>query len=290
VFLSRQPDLALSRSQAARLIKLQQIRVNGRPVKPSYQVQKGDLIQGNLPEPEPLELVPEEIPLDILYEDESILVLNKPAGLVVHPAPGHARGTLVHALIGHGRQLSGIGGVQRPGIVHRLDRDTSGVMLVAKTDRAHQALSAQLKNREVLKEYLAVVHGTFEEKAGTVSTVIGRHARDRKKMSTLPRRGRPAITSYQVVEEFPGYSVVKVKIQTGRTHQIRVHMKYLNHPVVGDPLYGRGVKDHPLIRRQALHAKRIAFKHPVTGTPVEFEAPLPEDMGNLLEKLRARRA
>jgi 23S rRNA pseudouridine1911/1915/1917 synthase len=262
--------------------------VNGRLVKPSYQVQTGDWIQIDLPEPEPLELIPEEIPLDILYEDEVMIVLNKPAGLVVHPAPGHPTGTLVHALLSHCQNLSGIGGIQRPGIVHRLDRDTSGVMLVAKTDQAHQNLSTQLKNREIKKEYLAVVHGIFKDKKGTLSTVIGRHIRDRKKMSVFTRQGRPAVTSYEVIEEFQDYSLVKIQIYTGRTHQIRVHMKYLNHPVVGDPLYGRGTKDQALIRRQALHAKSIAFKHPITGHPLEFEAPLPQDMKNLLEKLRTQ--
>lgn len=261
--------------------------MNGRPVKPSYEVQVGDWIEVDLPEPEPLELVPEEIPLDILYEDEALIVLNKPAGLVVHPAPGHPKGTLVHALLAHCQNLSGIGGVQRPGIVHRLDRDTSGVMLIAKTDQAHQSLSTQLKNREIIKEYLAVVHGIFKDKKGTLSTVIGRHTHDRKKMSVFTRQGRPAVTSYEVIEEFPNYSLVKIQIHTGRTHQIRVHMKYLNHPVVGDPLYGRGAKDQALIQRQALHAKRITFKHPVTDHPLEFVAPLPQDMKNLLEKLRA---
>lgn len=275
----------MSRSQAAKLIKLRQVQVNARIVKPSYEVQKGDLVRVTLPEPEPLELVPEEISLDILYEDDSIIVLNKPAGLVVHPAPGHTRGTLVQALLSHCQNLSGIGGVQRPGIVHRLDRDTSGVMLIAKTDQAHHALSTQLKNREILKEYLAIVHGIFKDKSGTLSTIIGRHVHDRKKMSTFTRKGRSAITLYEVVAEFPGYSLVKIKIQTGRTHQIRVHMKYLGHPVVGDPLYGRGAKDHFLIQRQALHAKLIAFKHPSTGNLMKFEAPLPEDMKNLLEKL-----
>jgi 23S rRNA pseudouridine1911/1915/1917 synthase len=277
----------LTRSRIQHLIRAGHVRIDEREVKPNSKVQPGDRIILTLPPPEPSEIRGEEIPLDIVYEDESLLVVNKPPGLVVHPAAGHRAGTLVNALIHHCGSLTQIGGVERPGIVHRLDKDTSGLMAVAKTDPAYQSLSSQIRNRTLVRKYLAVVRGHMKPKSGTIETEIGRHAKDRKRMSVRTRRGREAVTAYLVLEEFPGYSLVEATLGTGRTHQIRVQFTHIGHPVVGDPVYGRAKS--PWIGRQALHAHSIQFAHPEDGRVMNFLAPLPKDMETLIEKLKEGR-
>lgn len=288
-FVLAKEEIPLSRSQVRKRILEGEITVNAQPVKPGYWLKPCDVITVRLPEPRPSTLVAENIPLEIIYEDEHLLVLNKPAGMVVHPAPGHDEGTLVHALLFHCRQLSGIGGVQRPGIVHRLDRDTSGVMLVAKTDSAHAGLSAQLSSRELTRLYCAVVHGRFRSLSGNIEAPIGRHRRDRKKMAVVQEQGRYALTHYRVVEQFSRHAVVQIELKTGRTHQIRVHMQHIHHPVVGDTMYGNASKNNLNMPRQALHAQRLTFLHPATHEKMSFETQLPEDMQQLIEKLRAMR-
>ena len=239
----------------------------------------------DLPEPAEADPEPEEIPLDILFEDEDLLVINKPKGMVVHPAPGHESGTLVNALLHHcGDSLSGIGGVKRPGIVHRLDKDTSGLMLAAKTDRAHASLAAQLGDHSLHRVYAALLIGTPRPAEGVVDLPVGRHPRDRKKMAAGVPGGRSAVTRYRVLESFPGYSYAECVLETGRTHQIRVHMASLGHPVAGDPLYG-GKCALPL-SSQCLHAREICFRHPVTGEDMTFSCPLPPEFSAVLQKLR----
>jgi 23S rRNA pseudouridine1911/1915/1917 synthase len=287
-YVLKQEDIDFSRSQVRKFILDGAITVNGHVMKPGYWVKAFDEITVTLPEPRPSSLVAEAIPLDIVYEDAQLLVINKPPGMVVHPAPGHAEGTLVHALLHHCQNLSGIGGIQRPGIVHRLDRDTSGVMLVAKTDDAHQHLSAQLSRHDITRIYYAVVHGRFAALSGTIEVPIGRHRGDRKKMAVVPKEyGRDAVTLYQVLEQYSGYTLLKIQLKTGRTHQIRVHLKHVQHPVVGDPVYGIASKNNLGMPRQALHAKCISFLHPTTEEQMSFETSLPEDMEQLLEKLRS---
>jgi len=289
-FVLEQEPIHLSRSQIRKLILEAAITVNGQAVKPGYWIKPADVITIIVPEPRPSELAAEAIPLDILYEDDQLLVVNKPAGMVVHPAPGHDEGTLVHALLHHCQNLSGIGGVQRPGIVHRLDRDTSGLMVVAKTDEAHQHLSDQLSRREVTRIYYTVVHGRFSALAGHIDASIGRHRKDRKKMAVVPEEyGRDALTLYQVLEQYAAHTLLKVQLKTGRTHQIRVHLKHIQHPVVGDPVYGRSSSKNLGMSRQALHAKGLRFLHPGTGQEMEFDTDLPEDMASLIEKLRVMR-
>lgn len=296
-FLS-QTDFNLSRSQAKKLIEEKAILLNQKSAKPSVHLKQGDLITGTLPEPKPLSLEPEATPLHILYEDPSILVVDKPAGMVVHPAAGNPSGTLVNALLYHCQDLGGINGVLRPGIVHRLDKDTSGVMVVAKDDQAYHHLLRQFKNRIVEKVYLAIAYGTFHQAEGLIESAIGRHPKERKRMSTRTKRGRIAITRWKVVENLAGFSLLEIYPQTGRTHQIRVHLSSLGHPLLGDPLYGRkgkpGSIQDPVLKecvrrlnRQALHAYRLAFDHPRTGERVQFEAPLPQDMQDVLEWLRS---
>lgn len=287
-FVAAQQGIVLSRSQVRNLILEGLITVNGKPVKAGYRLKMGDVVDVSVPEARPSTLVAEQIPLEILYEDAALLVINKPAGLVVHPAPGHEEGTLVHALLHHCQALSGIGGVQRPGILHRLDRDTSGVMLVAKTDAAHTHLSAQLSTRELTRIYYAVVHGRFSALSGSIDAPIGRHRADRKKMAVTQTHGREAVTHYQVLEQFPDHTLLHVQLKTGRTHQIRVHLKHIKHPVVGDPVYGNASKNNLDMSRQALHAKSITFVHPSTGERMSFETSLPDDMQRLIEKLRTR--
>jgi 23S rRNA pseudouridine1911/1915/1917 synthase len=297
-FLS-QIDLDLSRSQAKNLIDKQVILLNQKSTKPSVHLKQGDLISGSLPKPEPLSLKPEPIPLNILYEDPSIIVLDKSAGMVVHPAAGNPSGTLVNALLCHCQDLSGINGVLRPGIVHRLDKDTSGVMVVAKDDQAYHHLIKQFKNRTVEKLYLALAHGKFTESEGLIDAAIGRHPKERKRMSTRTKKGRAAITRWKRVENLDGFCLLEIYPQTGRTHQIRVHLSSMGHPLLGDPLYGRkgrpgSIQDLVLkecvrrMSRQALHAHRLAFDHPRTGERVQFEAPLPQDMKDVLEWLRSK--
>ena len=287
MFLLEQEGVSCSRSHLRKLILDGEVTVNGQPAKPGYWMKESDVVVCTFPAPRPLSLTAEQIPLDILFEDEQVIVLNKPAGMVVHPAPGHDTGTLVHALLHHCQDLSGIGGVQRPGIVHRLDRDTSGVMLVAKTDTAHQHLSEQLKSRELTRIYTAIVHGHVKDLNGHIEAPIGRHPKDRKKMAVVPEeKGRYALSLYRVVHHYKDYTEVDVELKTGRTHQIRVHMKHIHHPVVGDPVYGVSSRNNLHMSRQALHARVIRFLHPVSGEPMKFATSLPDDMQRVLEKLR----
>ncbi|MGE5593529.1 MAG: RluA family pseudouridine synthase [Betaproteobacteria bacterium] len=283
--------LALSRSAAQRLIDEGRALVDGERAKAARRVRAGDVVTVELPESRPLDVAPENLPLDILYEDGDIIVINKPRGLVVHPAAGNWSGTLVNALLAHCRDLSGIGGKIRPGIVHRLDKDTSGVIVVAKNDAAHLALSRDLKERAVEKTYLAIVHGVPRAKRGVINAPIGRHPLHRKRMAVVPEgQGRAALTEYEVLEELGGHALLKVHPVTGRTHQIRVHLAHIGHPIVGDPVYGgrRGKpSDWPEISGQALHAASVSLDHPRTGERMTFTAPLPTDMRRLLARLRS---
>lgn len=264
------PDF--SRARIQQLIRNGYILLNNARTKAGTKIHAGDCISIDEPPPPPSTAEPEDIALDILYEDSDILVLNKPAGLVVHPAAGNWRGTLVNALLHHRQSLSGVGGGQRPGIVHRLDKETSGCMVVAKNDAAHIALSQQFASRDVIKTYLAIVSGHLRKKSGTIESAIGRHPVHRKKMAVLPK-GRAAKTDYRVRQELPGASLVECRPHTGRTHQIRVHLKQIGHPLLGDRLYG----GKPLAARHLLHAWKLAFRHPGTREPVEFVSPIPND-------------
>ncbi|NQU16767.1 MAG: RluA family pseudouridine synthase [Candidatus Saganbacteria bacterium] len=275
-FLVSKADL--TRSRIKNLIESGNILVNNKLSKPGYKIRPEDNISVSIPEPQKMTLKPEEIPLCILYEDRDIVVINKARGLTVHPGAGRHSGTLVNALLHHCKDLSGIGGVERPGIVHRLDKDTSGVLVVAKNDKAHQNLSKQFKNREVEKTYLALVEGKVKKDVGTICERIGRHTVNRKKMAVVTVEGkmsREAVTHYKVLKRLERRTLLELKIETGRTHQIRVHLKYIGYPVVGDPLYGKG-------KAQLLHAYKIKFTHPVTGKEMEFEAALPKDMLKLI--------
>jgi len=295
-FLS-EADLNLSRSHAKHLIQKYHILLNQKPTKPSAHLKAGDRISGSLPPPESFSLEPELLPLTILYEDSSLIVIDKPSGMVVHPAYGNPSGTLVNALLYHCKDLAGINGVLRPGIVHRLDKDTSGVMVVAKEDEAFHHLTKQFRNRNVEKVYLAIVYGKFGQDEGLIDSAIGRHPSERKRMSTRTRKGRAAVTRWKKVEEFECCTLLEIYPQTGRTHQIRVHLSSIGHPVLGDPLYGRkgrpgAIRDPVLkecvkrINRQALHAQRLKFTHPRKEEGVQFVAPIPEDMKEALEWLR----
>jgi 23S rRNA pseudouridine1911/1915/1917 synthase len=295
-FLS-ETHLNLSRSRAKNLVEKHLILLNQRPTKPSAHVKTGDEVSGFLPEAKPLSLKPEPLPLTILYEDPSIIVIDKPSGMVVHPAYGNPSGTLVNALLYHCKDLEGINGVLRPGIVHRLDKDTSGVMVVAKEDQAFHHLTKQFKSRTVEKVYSAIVYGKFGPSEGLIDSAIGRHPTERKRMSTRTKRGRAAVTRWKKVEEFDGCTLLEIFPQTGRTHQIRVHFSSIGHPVLGDPLYGRkgrpgAIRDFMLkecvkrINRQALHAQRLKFTHPRTEERMEFVAPIPQDMKEALAWLR----
>ncbi len=276
-----------SRSLAQKLIEGGLVKVNGRETDKHYKVREGDLIDYTVPPPRKLVVQPENIPLDIRYEDADIIVLSKPPGMVVHPSYGHYSGTLVNALLAHTKDLSGIGGVLRPGIVHRLDKDTSGLMLIAKNDFAHRALSRQLKERKVRRSYLALVHGRFREPEGTIEAPIGRSVRHRKKMAVHAPVAREAISRYRVLKEIGDCTLVEVSLETGRTHQIRVHMAYAHHPVIGDPVYGYRKEKNALgLKRQFLHAYRLRFAHPRTGEEMEFVDELPEDLTAALEKLK----
>lgn len=283
VFVAEQVE-QLSRSVVKSLINEGQVLVNGARQKASYHVREGDEISIEIPEPQVLELVPRDIPLEIIYQDEDLAVINKPKGLVVHPAHGNWDYTMVNALLYHIKDLSGINGQIRPGIVHRLDKDTSGVMVVAKNDVAHRSLAAQIKDHSIKREYIALVHGTIKENLGTIDAPIGRSKNDRKKMAVIAD-GRPAVSKYQVLERYHNYSLIKVELLTGRTHQIRVHFAYIKHPVVGDPLYSSG-KKHFNLDSQALHAHLLGFNHPRTGKYLEFTSPLPEYFQEILVSLR----
>ena len=269
-----------SRSYIQKIMKEGYVKVNQKPVKSNYRLSFGDSVEVTLPEAKEPDIVPENIPLDILYEDQDIIMINKPKQMVVHPAPGHYSGTLVNALMYHcGVELSGIKGCMRPGIVHRIDMDTTGSLVVCKNDKAHQSLSEQLKVHSKRRIFVTNVQGNIKEDSGTVNAPIGRHPTDRKKMSTHCKNGRDAVTHYKVVKEKNGHSLVSLILETGRTHQIRVHMQYLGFPLVGDYLYN---PDMEYIHRQALHSWKLSFIHPITKEPMEFTAELPKDMKNIL--------
>ena len=284
-FLSRNYE-NLSRSYIQKLLKDGNIIVNKLAVKANYKIASGDVIHIRIPESEPLDILPENIPLDILYEDSDILIVNKPKGMVVHPSPGHYTHTLVNAVLYHcGGNLSGINGVIRPGIVHRIDMNTTGSLLICKNDRAHQILAEQLKEHSITRRYHAIVHGNIKEDSGTVDAPIGRHPADRKKMSTKSQHGRHAVTHYRVLERFGSYTYIECELETGRTHQIRVHMSSIGHPILGDDVYGPARCPFQL-EGQTLHAKTLGIIHPSTKKYMEFDAPLPQYFQNLLTMLR----
>ena len=282
-FLASSLD-GLTRSQATRLIESGEVAVNGRAVSKSYKLAGGEDIAVTLPEPEPVEAVPQDIPLDVVYEDADVIVVNKPSGMVVHPAPGHPDGTLVNALLYHcAGTLSGIGGALRPGIVHRIDRDTSGLIIAAKNDYAHQFLSAQLADHTLARTYECIVVGNLREDSGTVDAPIARDSRDRKRMAVVPG-GRRAVTHWTVLARYPGYTHVQCRLETGRTHQIRVHMAYLGHPILGDTVYG-AKKPVPGLTGQCLHAVGLQFIHPRTKELVSLSCPLPGEFTAALRKI-----
>jgi 23S rRNA pseudouridine1911/1915/1917 synthase len=298
VFLSAQ-SVGLSRSRIQTLIGRGNVKVNDIPSKSSYKLKAGDRVVLTVPAPPPESLKPEAVNFTILYEDKAIIVFNKPAGVVVHPGPGHATGTVVHGLIRHCKRLSGIGGLMRPGIVHRLDKDTSGLMVAAKSDDVHAHLAAQFRSGTIQKEYVALVHGRIAGDKGKIDLPVARHPKRRKEMSVAKSGGRRALTLWQKMAEFQsGFCLLSIATKTGRTHQIRVHLSHIGHPVVGDPVYGYGRnwwKRHPLrkkgavpnVERQMLHARRLGFVHPHAGRYLEFEAPLPEDMNHAVSALRS---
>ena len=280
-------DGALTRSQAARLIAEGRVRVNGRPAAKSARLSGGETVTVDVPAPRETALTPQDIPLDVVYEDDDVVVVNKPTGLVVHPAPGHPDGTLVNALLHHcGDSLSGIGGEKRPGIVHRIDRDTSGLIIAAKNDAAHLALSAQLKDHSLSRTYECLVNGNMKQDSGTVDAPIDRNPADRKKMAVVPT-GRRAVTHWEVVARYPGVTHLRCRLETGRTHQIRVHMAYIGHPILGDTVYG-AKKPVPGLTGQCLHATGLRFVHPRTGEPVELRCPLPPEFTAMLQKLQSK--
>jgi len=285
-----------SRSFLASLIYKGEILVQGKVKKPGYRVKIGDNISVNIPSPEPLLTKPEPQDIDILYEDKHIIVINKEPGLVIHPSPGHNKGTLVNRLLYHCPELEGIGEKLRPGIVHRLDKNTSGTMVAAKNDAVHIKLSAQFKSRKIKKLYVALVYGCIKSFSGAITLPIGRHPSNRKKMSTVSRKSRPAETFWKVIERFKNATFIELDLKTGRTHQIRVHCNAINHPIIGDPVYGGKKAAKKLLAkyksntisapRQLLHAWQLNFNHPVTGKRMSFESPIPKDMGIIIEKLR----
>lgn len=276
----------LSRSYIQKLLKEGYIRVNQKPVKQNYRLSFDDVIELTIPELKELEITAEDIPLDILYEDSDLIIINKPKGMVVHPAPGHYTGTLVNALLYHCKsELSGINGVLRPGIVHRIDKDTTGSLLVCKNDSAHQSIAEQLKEHSITRRYEALVHGNLKEDTGSIDAPIGRHPTDRKKMSTHCKHGRDAITHYQVLNRYGNYTHIQCELETGRTHQIRVHMQSIGHPIVGDSVYGPSRCPLGPLQGQTLHARTIGIIHPSTHDYMEIDAPLPLYFTELLRKL-----
>lgn len=275
-----------TRSYLQKLIKDGEVTVNGKNVKTGYQLSKGDEVYINIPEPKELDVEPQKMDLDIVYEDEDVILINKTKGMVVHPAPGHTTDTLVNGLLYHCKDnLSGINGVARPGIVHRIDRDTTGILIVCKNDMSHNSIAAQLKEHSINRRYRALVHGNLKEDTGTVEGPIGRHPIDRKKMAINEKNGKPAVTHYTVLERFGNYTLIECKLETGRTHQIRVHMTSIGHPLVGDEVYGPAKCPFKL-QGQCLHAMVLGFVHPRTGEYMEFSADLPEYFEDLLRKLR----
>ena len=283
-FLARSvPDL--TRSAAQKLLEQGMVKRRGAPLKKNDRLSPGEELELTLPDPEPLDVVPQNIPLDVVYEDEDVIVVNKPVGLVVHPAPGHPDGTLVNALLYHcGDSLSGVNGVLRPGIVHRIDRDTSGLIIAAKNDRAHLALAEQLQDHSLARTYAAVTVGGLKEDEGTIDAPIGRHPVDRKRMAVDWKNGKRAVTHYTVLGRYPGYTYVECRLETGRTHQIRVHMASIGHPLLGDVVYG-SKKPWPGLAGQCLHARKLRFVHPSTGKLVEVECPLPDWFETVLKQI-----
>jgi 23S rRNA pseudouridine1911/1915/1917 synthase len=279
------PDL--SRAQLQRLVKSGEVTVNGRPAKPAYRVAPGDQVRVLLPEKPETAILPEPLPLDIVFEDTHLLVVNKPAGMVVHPAYGHTSGTLVNAVLAHCPQVAHVGGIERAGVVHRLDKDTSGVIVVAKDETTRTALQRQFKRRQVVKTYLALVEERVEPREGIVDAPVGRDKQQRKRM-TVVRNGREASTMYRAIEYFPEHTLLEVRPHTGRTHQVRVHLAWLGYPVVGDVVYGRR-RQRLLRNRHFLHAARLRLTHPATGEEITFEAPLPPELKDVLRRLRPRR-
>ena len=281
----------ISRSRIQKLIEEGHVTLNGKACSSKkISVVNSDRIQITIPTPQKLDLQPENIPLDILYEDKHLIIINKPPGLVVHPAPGHPQGTLVNALLYHCHNLAGIGGVERPGIVHRLDKDTTGAIVVAKSERAHQHLQAQIKAKTARREYWGVVCGCPKLESGTINLPIGRHKSDRKKMAVIPieKGGREAITHWSILERLGNYTLMQFLLETGRTHQIRVHCTHTGHPIVGDMLYGSGGSVRVNLSGQALHARKLTIEHPVSGTIIEAIAPLPDEFIKLLRVLRGK--
>ena len=278
---------SLSRNFISKLIKDGKVMIQQKAVKASYTVKTDDEVIFSLPPSVQPDIVAEDIPLDILYEDKDVIVINKPKGMVVHPAAGHYSGTLVNALMHHcGEDLSGINGVMRPGIVHRIDMDTTGSIIVCKNDIAHNHIAAQLKEHSITRKYHAICHGVLKEDSGTINKPIGRHPNDRKKMAVNEKNGKEAITHYKVLERFKDYTYIECQLETGRTHQIRVHMSSIGHPLLGDDIYAPGRKHHFHLNGQTLHAKILGFQHPSTNEYIETDAPLPEYFINLLNKLR----
>ena len=283
-FLARTVE-GLTRSAAQRLLEEGAVRKNGAPVKKNEKLTEGDTLILSLPEPEPVDILPQDIPLDVVYEDDDVIVVNKPVGMVVHPAAGHPDGTLVNALLHHcGDSLSGINGELRPGIVHRIDRDTSGLLIAAKNDFAHLGLAEQLQDHSLYREYEAICVGNLREDQGTVNAPIARHRTDRKRMAVDPE-GREAVTHWTVLERLSGYAYIQCRLETGRTHQIRVHMASIGHPLLGDVVYG-SKRPYPGLAGQCLHARRLSFVHPRTGKRITVECPLPDWFEAVLAKLR----
>ncbi|WP_456275563.1 RluA family pseudouridine synthase [Bacillus sp. AK128] len=275
-----------SRSQVQQWIKTDLVEVNGKAVKGNYKCKTDDKITLTIPDPEPLDVTPEEMNLEFYYEDADVLVVNKPRGMVVHPAPGHVSGTLVNGLMAHCKDLSGINGVMRPGIVHRIDKDTSGLLMVAKNDMAHESLVNQLVHKTVTRRYKAIVHGVIPHDKGTIDAPIGRDEKDRQSMTVTEKNSKEAVTHFQVLERFKDFTFVECQLETGRTHQIRVHMKYIGYPLAGDPKYGP--RKTIELEGQALHAGVLGFDHPRTGEYLEFEAPLPSEFEEVLDWLKKR--
>jgi 23S rRNA pseudouridine1911/1915/1917 synthase len=285
-YITEAMEANISRTQIQQWIKNGFVTVNGQETKANYKLAENDYIILRIPEPDQTDIAPEPLPLQIVYEDGDVIVVNKERGMVVHPAPGHYSGTLVNALLHHCRDLSGINGVLRPGIVHRIDKDTSGLIVAAKHDTAHQSLASQLKEHTVNRKYIAVVHGNVAHDQGTIDAPIGRDPHDRKMFTVTDRNAKHAVTHFSVLERYGQYSLLELKLETGRTHQIRVHMKFIGHPLVGDPVYGTREKVKT-IEGQALHAAVLGFVHPVKGEYMEFKADLPEDMTRLIERLKS---
>ncbi|SHJ13008.1 23S rRNA pseudouridine1911/1915/1917 synthase [Geosporobacter subterraneus DSM 17957] len=282
LYLSNQLD-QLSRSFIQKLIEQEKIKINGKQEKlKKYKVKENDVVEIEIPLPERLDIKPENIPIHIIYEDEDVVIVDKPQGMVVHPAPGNYSGTLVNALLYHCKTLSSINGVIRPGIVHRIDKDTSGLLMVAKNDKAHRSLAEQLKEHSIHRVYAALVHGNIREEKGTIDAPIGRHPVDRLKMTVTDKNSKNAVTHFEVQQRFGNYTLIEAKLETGRTHQIRVHMAYIQHPLVGDPVYGLKKEKYHL-QGQALHAKELGFLHPSTSKYMEFKSPLPDYFQKLLQ-------